>query len=76
MGASDGGIARAVVTTEDVAEMYRLLELIDAEFRTDPMSVQCFDLRIVKRVNEVLEKTRRQGHDNLIKREFFEVPIS
>jgi hypothetical protein len=76
MGASDGSIARALVKTEDVAEMYRLLELIDDKFKTDPMSVQCFDLQIVKRVNEVLEKTRRQGHDNLIKREFFEVPTS
>lgn len=27
-----------------------LLDLIDAEFRSDPMSVQCFDLRIVERV--------------------------
>ena len=31
-------------------EAHALLDLIDAEFRTDPMSVQCFDLRIVDRV--------------------------
>lgn len=31
-------------------EAFELLGLIDAEFRTDPMSVQCFDLRTVARV--------------------------
>lgn len=31
-------------------EAFELLGLIDAEFRTDPMSVQCFDLRTVSRV--------------------------
>lgn len=31
-------------------EAHELLALIDAEFQSDPMSVQCFDLRIVERV--------------------------
>ena len=31
-------------------EAHALLALIDAEFQSDPMSVQCFDLRIVERV--------------------------
>lgn len=31
-------------------EAEALLDLIDAEFRSDPMSTQCFDLRIVERV--------------------------
>jgi len=31
-------------------EAMELLDLIDAEFRTDPTSTQCFDLRIVERV--------------------------
>ncbi len=30
-----------------------LLDLIAAEFDSDPMSVQCFDLRIVERVKEI-----------------------
>lgn len=30
-------------------EAFRLLDLIDAEFRTDPQSTACFDLRIVAR---------------------------
>jgi hypothetical protein len=35
---------------DNYTEAFRLLRLIDAEFRTDPMSVQCFDLRVVERV--------------------------
>ena len=35
-----------------------LLELINAEFKSDPMSVQCFDLRIVKRAEEVCERAQ------------------
>lgn len=31
-------------------EAHALLDLINAEFKSDPMSVQCFDLRIVERV--------------------------
>ena len=31
-------------------EAFKLLGLIDAEFQSDPMSVQCFDQRIVERV--------------------------
>ena len=41
------------------AEAFLLLELIDAEFRTDPMSVQCFDLRIVQRVRACVEKHKK-----------------
>lgn len=31
-------------------EAHTLLAMIDAEFQSDPMSVQCFDLRIVERI--------------------------
>ena len=31
-------------------EAHTLLDLINAEFRSDPMSTQCFDSRIVERV--------------------------
>lgn len=37
-------------------EAWLLLDLIDAEFRSDPMSVQCFDLRVVERVRERVAK--------------------
>lgn len=40
-------------------EAHELLGLIDAEFRTDPMSVQCFDLRIVERVRVCVAKRER-----------------
>jgi len=34
-------------------EAIELLSKITAEFRSDPLSVQCFDLRIVRRAVEV-----------------------
>lgn len=33
-------------------EAFLLLQLIDSEFRSDPMSVQCFDLQLVERVRQ------------------------
>jgi hypothetical protein len=36
------------------AEMARLLDLIDAEWRSDPTSVASFDLRVVEEVRKVL----------------------
>jgi hypothetical protein len=40
-------------------EAHELLALIDSEFRTDPMSVRCFDLRIVERVGMCVAKRRQ-----------------
>ena len=40
-------------------EAFRLLDLIDAEFRSDPTSVQCFDLRLVQRVKECIERRKK-----------------
>lgn len=37
---------------DNTREAFALLGLIDAEFRSDPMSVQCFDLRLVERVKQ------------------------
>lgn len=34
----------------NIDEAFILLDLIEAEFNSDPLSVQCFDLRIVERV--------------------------
>jgi hypothetical protein len=42
-----------------MADAYTLLKLIDAEFRTDPMSVQCFDLRTVEKVRKCIEAGER-----------------
>jgi hypothetical protein len=39
-------------------EAHTLLALIDAEFQSDPMSVQCFDLRVVQRVKECVAKQK------------------
>ncbi len=40
-------------------EAFRLLDLINAEFSSDPASVQCFDLRIVERVRRCIDQRRR-----------------
>jgi len=37
-------------------EMLHLLNLISAEWQSDPMSVQCFDLQIVKDVKNLIKK--------------------
>lgn len=43
--------ARAVEARfENDREAHVLLDLINAEFQSDPTSVQCFDLRVVDRV--------------------------
>lgn len=39
-------------------EAMRVLHLIVAEFTSDPMSVQCFDLRVVERAKEVIAKQK------------------
>lgn len=40
-------------------EIYELLDLIVAEWESDPMSVQCFDLRIVERAKKTVEPFRK-----------------
>lgn len=40
-------------------EAVRLLDLVVAEWNSDPMSVQCFDSRIVKRSKEVVERLKK-----------------
>lgn len=40
-------------------ELFTVLDLIVAEFETDPVSVQCFDLRTVDRAKEIVGKYRR-----------------
>ena len=48
-----------LVPGSDEEEMFRVLALIVAEFRSDPMSVQCFDERIVQRACAVVDKYSR-----------------
>ena len=43
---------------ENTKEAHALLDLIDREFRSDPLSTQCFDLRIVERVRECVAKRK------------------
>lgn len=43
----------------DEREVYELLDLIVSEWESDPMSVQCFDLRIVERAKKAVEPFRK-----------------
>lgn len=43
-------------------EMFAVLDLIVMEWKTDPMSVQCFDLRLVERAKAVVEAYRKAHH--------------
>jgi len=47
------------------AEAHTLLDLIDAEFRTDPMSTQCFDERIVERVAYCVALRKKHQTDGI-----------
>lgn len=38
---------------------FKVLDLIAAEFDSDPMSVQCFDLRVVNEAKLVVSERRR-----------------
>ena len=37
---------------------WRLLEMVAAEWKTEPMAVQCFDLRIVRETLKLMEEPR------------------
>jgi hypothetical protein len=37
-----------------------VLDVIVAEFESDPMSVQCFDLRVVERAKALITEHRRR----------------
>jgi hypothetical protein len=50
----------------DVEELWKLrheavqiLTIVVAEWKTDPTSVQCFDLRLVKRAEELLDRIKK-----------------
>ena len=44
-------------------EAFKLLALINAEFCSDQMSVQCFDIRIVERVKACVAARKRFEKD-------------
>ena len=44
-------------------EALYVLGVIVAEFESDPMSVQCFDLRIVERAKAIVGEQRRRDRE-------------
>lgn len=43
---------------DNTREAHEILDLIVAEFNSDPMSVQCFDLRVVERAKACVVKRK------------------
>jgi len=41
--------------------IWELVDLIVSEWDSDPMSVQCFDLRIVQEIKQLLEDHKKEG---------------
>lgn len=39
-------------------EMFEVLDLIVAEFKSDPMSTACFDRRIIDRAISIVDKAK------------------
>ena len=46
-------------------ECRELIDIIAAEFESDPMSVQCFDLRIVERAKKAARCHRRYRDESV-----------
>ena len=40
-------------------EAIQILDVVVAEWDSDPMSVQCFDLRVVQRAKEVVRRIKK-----------------
>lgn len=53
---------RAWIAPDPILELeraaFKVLDLIVAEFTSDPMSVQCFDLRTVEEAKRVIEQRK------------------
>lgn len=61
---TDKAAAQLEADFDNYDEAFALLDLIDAEFRSDPMSVQCFDSRIVQRVRDCVAKRKKILKEN------------
>lgn len=48
-----------VLKVDQAEEMFEVLDIIIGEFESDPMSVQCFDLRIVDRAIKVIADIKK-----------------
>lgn len=53
-GCNEVHAAEILETRAAVAELIELSRVIDAEFRSDPMAVQCFDLGVLRRWQSAL----------------------
>lgn len=60
---------------ENEREAFVLLDLINAEFCTDPNSVTCFDLRVVERVRRCVNARRRAERRGIVPRVLEAEPV-
>lgn len=58
---SPEAVERNERVNKNMREAMKLLDIINAEFTSDPMSVQCFDLRIVERVKYCIALEMHEG---------------
>ncbi len=56
---NDKGLRLMDERIEAEIEAFEVLDLIVAEFNSDPMSVQCFDLRTVQRAKDVVARLKK-----------------
>ena len=55
---SDAYVKNVEASFDNTREAHTLLDLIVAEFTSDPMSVQCFDLSIVQRAKDCVAERK------------------
>ena len=63
-GLSQQEVSRALCLSISIVdalerEAHRILDLVVAEWNSDPMSIQCFDLRIVERAKAVMSRLKQ-----------------
>ncbi len=55
--------------TELEVELFTVLDIIVAEFVSDPMSVQCFDPLTVERAKKVIGENRSEWMEAMLRRD-------
>lgn len=58
---SDKEVVRIERGFDRTRRAWELLDIIAAEFESDPLSVQCFDLRIVEEVKKIIRTQKQEA---------------
>lgn len=57
------GQLTSITSEASARDAIDVLDVIVAEFESDPMSVQCFDLRVVERAKAIVGERRRRQRE-------------